>query len=925
LPRAQRSERPERPERPDDAASHLTHFRLPERTTAAVGREQLLTTKLFPPNAAADIVLRPRLAEQLAGGDGCRLTLISAPAGYGKTTLLSAWAAASGLPVAWVSLDEDDNDPTRFWAYVIAALLGVRAANDKAPAIADLADVPPAPSESAITAIINAFADAPQPVALVLDDYHVIESAAVHRALTFFLEHLPAQLRLVVASRVDPPLPLARLRARGQLVELRAGDLRFTAAESAAFLNANRGLNLPLSDIAILEDRTDGWIAGLRLAAQALARHDDSAGFIAAFGGSHRSVVDYFGDEALASLPSAMLDFLLRTSILERMNAELCDALTGSGAAREALEWLERANLFVVALDDERRWYRYHPLFADVLRAKLRQTRAADERELHGRAAAWFNAHGFAREALNHAFAARDTRRAIALLKREASPLLLRGEFATVLAWLDQLPGPQVRCDSVLCRIRCWALIYTGRIREAEPWLQFAALGCWITTPAAVRAEILSLRASAARFAGQGREAVQLSHEALELIPEWNQSMLGITQINLAAAYGMLDDLDAADRALDAADLHAYASADPCLTVIASAHRAFIQHHRGYLRAAERLYREALRIATAGAGPPFPAASYAYLGLGEIAYERHELDLATRRLLDGITLGEGGRFNLSISCYQCLARVKQAQGRSDEADEALAEAQSLAEASGVAHLIASVESRRVQTWLEQGRLREAEHWARTRPDDIPLSTAYRDDGQDITVARVWLAQGRRRQAAALLARLLDVARAAGRVAHSIELLALQAVAQAGLGEQAAALAALRQALELAEPDGYVRSFVEAGPELAPLLTRLLEERRRGLELGGPSSAYLRKLLTAFEPATAPAATPSAPAASPLSARELEVVRCIAAGASNQQIAAELFISVGTVKRHLHNIYAKLDASSRTQAIVRARALGLVED
>jgi LuxR family maltose regulon positive regulatory protein len=451
-------------------------------------------------------------------------------------------------------------------------------------------------------------------------------------------------------------------------------------------------------------------------------------------------------------------------------------------------------------------------------------------------------------------------------------------------------------------------------------------------------AEIISLRASRARLMGQGREGIQLSERALALTPHGNQQLRGITQINLAASYGLLDDLGAAERALDAADAHAHAIADPCVALIALTHRAFVQNHRGRLHEAERLYREALRCAIADGNPPFPAAAYAYLGLGELAHQRNELEAAQRHLMDSITLGEGGRFNISIAAYMCLARVKQAQGDDLGADEASAQARKLADDAGVTHMVSSVDARRVLSWLQQGKLAEAERWACQRPADIPISTAYLDDAQDITVARVWLATGKARQARALLDQLLAVAERAGRVDRSIELLALLALAHAEMGDEHVAVDQLRQALTFAEPGGYVRAFIEAGPGVAPLVRRVLEQRGGRPSPEAPSETYLRALLAAFartaerqasaqvSGATTPNTARTAYVGSNelLSARELEVLRCSAAGASNQQIATELYVTVGTIKRHLHNIFGKLDATSRTKAIARARELGLID-
>jgi LuxR family maltose regulon positive regulatory protein len=915
------------------ASAHDNAGRLPHSERAPTAGDPLVRTKLYPPALPSDVMPRARLARQLEEGFGSRLTLVSAPAGYGKTTLISAWTAASGLPVAWLSLDDGDNDPARFWSYVIAALVRLRAARGAPPAIAGLEDLPPAPTEPAITAIINTFAGAPQPVALVLDDYHVIHNEAIHRTVLFLIEHLPAHLRLVIASRSDPPLALARLRARGQLRELRAADLRFTAEEADAFLSAATGLQLRPSDVAGLEARTEGWIAGLRLAAHALLRHADVTGFIADFGGSHRSVVDFLVDEVLTREPPEIQAFLLQTSILERLSAPLCDAVTGRVDSQQALDRLERSNLFVVSLDEERRWSRYHHLFAEVLRERLRQARQHDERLLHARAAAWFHAQGDVPAALSHALAAHDIDRAVFLLTRAASPFLMRGEFATLLGWLDTLPGPRVRCSSRLCRVKAWALVYSGQFEELESWLRYAELGCWIETPDEVRGEIATIRAAAARARGDGQAALRLYQEGLALLSGANHTLQGVTLANLAACYGLHNDLASFERALDAADQHARSADDPCLWLVLAARRAYVQTHRGQLGDAQRVYEAALRLAVADGRAPFPATSFAYLGLGEIACERNALDEATRRLTDSITLGEGGRFNLAIDSWLCLARVKQAQGDEAGADEAITQAQALADACGVEHIVAASVCRRVQLWLAQGRLALAEQWAASLPNEIAVSTAFRDDAQDITVARVWLAAGKHRQASNLLAQLQDVTEATGRVWRAIEALALRAVAEAALNNEQAALALLERALTLAEPGGYVRTFVEAGAGLTPLLEQLLERRQRQHDAAGPSITYLRGVLAAFEqPSAAPGCSKRAVQGSErqaqaplLSARELEVLRCMVSGASNQQIAAELFITVGTIKRHLHNIYSKLDVNNRTRALARARELGLLDD
>ncbi len=903
----------------------------------------LLTTKLYIPRARPSLVSRPRLTAQLAEGLTRPLTLISAPAGFGKTTLLAEWIqgathfpSASHIGMAWLSLDAGDNDPTRFWTYFIAALqtLNPRLGAD---ALALLQSPQPPPLESILTRVLNDLADFQDEFALVLDDYHVIDSQPVHEALAFAIDHLPppSGMRLILASRADPPLPLARFRARGQLVELRAEDLRFTPDEAAEFLNRVMGLGLPAAHIATLGERTEGWIAGLQLAALSMRGRADLTGFIQAFTGSHAYVVDYLADEVLRQQPAEVEQFLLRTAILDRLSGPLCDAVAEQTHSQAMLERLERDNLFLVPLDVDRQWYRYHQLFADVLRSRLRQTQHAEIPNLHRRASSWFQHNGLLEEAVQHALAGADYAHAMQLIEGIFEASLQKGAILNLLRWMNAIPTEHIRTRPRLCLAYAWSLsAWTSagdrsRSWEAiEAWTQAAlqALSPEDSGADTIRAEVLVIRANVASIREDFALTADLSQRALEYLTP-DSSWRNLMTMLLGEAHLMVGDAQFAEAKLSEASAMSRKAGSNDFWMLITTHLADAKVVRGQLRPATTLYQQVVDYA-AKSRQPLRRASMAYSGLANILYEHNRLDEALAYLRTGREIIEqaGGSLRSTIVNAIPLARAQQAQGNTEAALATLTQLEELAHREQVHPLTrAMIAAYYARIHLAQGDLPFVAGWVSAsglskddaRPDAIrPASRAV----EYTTLVRFYLRTGEAEAAPGLLERLIHTATAMGRAGHLVELYMLQAVAYSALRETPRALAALEVALTHAEPEGYIRTFVDEGEPVRVLLKRLaISERLR---------AYVGKLLVAFtdlgEVALAsPSSDLQSQLAEPLTDRELEVLRLVAEGLSDRQMAERMTVVVGTVKRHLNNLYGKLGVHSRTQALARARELGLV--
>ena len=898
-----------------------------------VGTSPLLETKLYIPKWRASLVSRPRLIERLDQGIERKLTLVSGPAGFGKTTLLAEWVAATPVserPAAWVSLDQSDNDPALFWAYFITALQAIQSGVGE-NALSLLQSSQPPPIEGLLTTLINEITTIPHDFVLVLDDYHVIDAQPVHSGITFLLDHLPSQMNLVIATRADPPLPLARLRGRGELTELRASDLRFTPDEMTAFLNNVMDLNLSPEDIATLEARTEGWIAGLQLAALSMEGEQDVSGFIAAFSGSHRYVIDYLAEEVLNRQSHSTRTFLLETSVLDRLAGSLCDAVTGRGDGQATLEMLEDSNLFLVPLDNERRWYRYHQLFGNSLRNRLHLGQPDQVPELHDRASRWCEDNGLIAEAISHALQAKDFERTAYLVEQAARSMVARGEVTTLLAWLEALPGELIRSRPQLCLAHSWVLFVLGKLDEAELCLLDVEAGCEAASSSHERAEleailgeVHAMRAFIAHLREDTPRAIELSHQALERLPGDNLYLRGLITMTLGLVYRLSGDITAANWALSEAETISQKTGHAYTVVISLAGLAQLQVLQGHLGKAAGLYEQARQFVIERMGQrglQLPIASVFYIGLGELLRERNELEAATRHLLGGIELGKQLGLPMFLADgYVSLARVRQAQGDADGASDMLRQAEELARRSKTARLTAPVAACQVWLWLSSGsrNLAAATRWTQEYSMDDELS--YRREVEHIGVARALIALGQSEEAVGWLARLREAAEAGGRTGSVIEILSLQALAYQSQGDRTQAMAALERALTMAEPEGYVRTFVDEGKAMRDLL--------RHAAAGGIASSYTARLLSAFDEPAQPVSTtsgrPGAPdLAESLTEREAEILRLISVGMTNQEIASQLVISVATVKRHITNIYGKLGVSHRTQATARANELNLL--
>jgi LuxR family maltose regulon positive regulatory protein len=956
----------------------------------------ILATKLYMPRPRPRVVQRGRLIERLQAGvqRASSVILLSAPAGFGKTTLLSDWLSETmndergtmneeggtmndergtmtaepdlhrssfiihrssflihRSRVAWLSLDKDDRDLPRFLAYVIAALQTIAPAVGEST-LAGMQSSQPSPTDVLLTALLNDIA-ALGDAALVLDDYHAIDCPPIDEALAFLVDHLPPQFRLVIATREDPPLPLARLRAQGRLTELRAAELRFMPDEAAAFLNQVMDLHLSAADIAALEARTEGWIAGLQLAALSMQGRADSAAFVQAFTGSHRFVLDYLMEEVLQRQPEPVRLFLLQTSILDRLCGPLCDAVTGHAGGRSLLETLERGNLFLVPLDEERQWVRYHHLFADVLHARLIDEQANGMSELHRRASAWFEQNDLPAEAIQHALLARDFKRSAALLERVWLPMDVSYQSAAWLRWAQQLPDQVIRVHPVLCLGYAWALLNDGkleageaRLRDAERWIDptpEAAAQMVVVDEATYRAlpaAIACARAYRASALGDIPGAIGHARQALALAAE--DDVVRRTQATslLGLAEYASGDLPVAERSLLAFQATAQQGGD-----MVSAHGitfilADIWLALGRLRQAVSAYRQALRQAEKQMPLPI-GASDLYRGLSELLCQQGDLSAAAEYLTIAQKAGEQAQLTgwpHRLAATQ--AYLKEAQGDLDGALVSLDEVEQLSIREPLPD-VRPIAARRARVWIRQGRWREAERWVREQglsPDD---ALSYGREFEHLTLARVLIAGYRSdgdeaslRAALRLLERLRQAAEAGGRSGSALEALVLQALALRALGDGSAAAAMLARALAQAEPEGYVRLFVDEGEEMQLLLAEGRGQIGRQKQGGYRKLIeYVDKLLAASLPVGFPQSenlnqkskidNRKSARVEPLSERELDVLKLLGTELSGPEIADRLSVSLNTLRTHTKNIYGKLGVNSRRAAIRRAEELGLL--
>jgi LuxR family maltose regulon positive regulatory protein len=912
----------------------------------------LLQTKLSTPTVRAELVPRPRLLTRLNEGLTGKLTLISAPAGFGKTTLLACWVQSCRLPAVWLSLDESDNEPVRFISYLVASLENaVDQPDTKEPPLAyPSREVPAAVSfnESRLAQIINQLAVQPVRFILVLDDYHAITNPLNHKTITYLINNLPPQMHLVIASRADPPLALARLRGQGQLNELRSVDLRFTEEEASSFIQKELRRDLTPEDQSSLTNKTEGWVAGLQMAALALRsptldQPEKLSAYIRDFTGSNRFILDYLVEEILDRQPAAIQDFLLQTSILERMSAPLCDEVVETlkrsnvptfNRSNEILEYLDRSNLFIIPLDDRREWFRYHRLFSDLLRRRLQHARPALVPDLHARAGHWFEQNGYLEEAVEHALLAEDLPHAADLVENSAETMMMHSQLTTLRNWLERLPDEQIAARPTLCVYHAWALFLNNLSFEMVE----ARLALIDAKAEPLASKAAPLKAFIAAFKGSMRQASGFARQALEQLPEEDHFLRGMSYLVLATSELSEGNSQAGYQALDQAAQLSSQTGNILVSVMVLASLADNYRKQGQLRKTEMLYRQALDLAVDAQGNRLPIAGRTLLGLGDLMYEWNRLEEAEYYLKEGVELiREWGTLPLYTGFIN-LARVKHAQGDFSGAMETLELAQQQAVQTESTQLDDWVVAlAQALFWISERKFEWVEQWVENRGllkeidvgslgESETYAYAHMRKYELIVLARLRLAQGRIDEVLGLLDAILPQVESIERQGLVIEILAIKALVLHKQGRRQAAYALLGNALSMAEPEGYVRLFLDFGEAMRDLLSAAVRD--------GPQTGYASRLLASFEQAKAaregrraerlshraPFETESAES---LSERELEVLFLLRSRLIVAEIAAELCIAESTVRSHIKSIYSKLSVHRRIDAVQRAEELGML--
>jgi LuxR family maltose regulon positive regulatory protein len=867
--------------------------------------QSLISTKFVIPAWRPVLVARQRLVERLNAGTQGKLSLVSAPAGFGKTTLVVAWLRSVNQAVSWLSLDEADNDPARFLTYFLAALQVIDPSVGK-DTVALLQEPQPPPPDLLATTLLNELTAISRPFILAIDDFHTIQTLSIQQLLNFIVDHQPGQMHLVLMTREDPPLPLARLRARGEMTEIRQDDLRFTLQECAEFLETVMGLKLSKSDLSALERRTEGWVTGLQLAAISMQGRDDLPRFVQEFTGSNRYVLDYLVQEVFEGLSGEIQDFLLETSILERLCGSLCDAVTERSGSQVTLEILEQANLFITPLDQSRTWYRYHRLFRDLLRNRLELQGDLVLKSLHQRASVWHETHDQLPEAIQHALSGKDWDKALKLIHNANLPFMNRGEIFTLMSWYGKLPEDLILGDREACADYAWPLMLSGQFEQAGSYLTHAE-GNTSNEPA-LMGKIYTAQAYLARAQGDNRRMVALSQLARSFLPEDDQHSRSLVSMILGIAYWHSGKMEAAEQALVETIAAGEATGNLYAVSTAQVFQGMVMAVRGKLREASNCFGSILQQG----GIPAFVRGLAYLYLSVIHYEWDELENSGNYLLKVIDIGERIRNDeLLIFSWMVMARIHMASGNLPAAVEVLENAHKKVNSGNPpAHALPRMAAAQVQLAIVMDDLDSAARWSEHLVEDCDCPTFYRFT--NTTRALLLLAQNNPEAAAQHLAGCFEQASREGWVYGMIAIRVLQALAAP---TPEAAYVYLTDGLELGFPEGFIRTFIDLGKELEPLLQTA---KRRGVV-----PEYTGKILAAMAEKAKPSVLGQLALVEPLSQRELEVLHLMAAGSTNRQIAEKLVISTGTAKVHVHNVCGKLGCRNRTEAATRAHELGLV--
>lgn len=898
----------------------------------------LLTTKFNLPSNSVDFVPRPRLTRLLDSAllPGKCLALVCAPAGYGKTSLVSDWlnkVMHGSQPVcfAWLTLDRGDDDLARLISYLAGALQHVKPELGEGLLTA-IQSFRPVSIQTLATLLINDLVKIPDRFILILDDYHWISSSSIHTFLEFLIEHQPKGMSLIIITRADPPIRLARLRARGQLVEIRQADLSFNLEETTEYLGKRMNLDLTSEQLNLLEKRTEGWVAALQLAGLSIRTLSDPDGFINNFSGRHEYIADYLAEEVLSTLPEIIESFLLQTSILERLSPSLCDAVTSQNRSRELLAKLRESNLFIIPLDYQQDWYRYHTLLSDLLRKRLYETHPDLADDLHLRASSWYSDQGFPHYAIDHALLGKDYNHAIELIVEVGEKILQHGEAVTLLRWLDILPEGSKVAQPLMFVYEGLASLMCGKSPfGALEGFQGAIHSGSVNT---IRAEWDTLQATMAVMKGESEAAIRFSESALEQLPEERAFLRCLAADNLGMAYTLVGDIDAARVAFKKMVEISQVTGNAMMTLMGLSNLAGILYQQGKLRDSAAAYQRVLALADERFGASSPTTGKALLGLGEIHREWNDLDRALQYFSDALRmLEEFVEIGLPVA-YLSIAMVKSVQGKWEAAYANLEKAQQYAHRSTTTPLDDQlVELLRVRFWIREGRLKLAQEWAQGKTpldqrknlnealSDGSLRISELQLAQQLTLARLYLAKKQPDRAIAVLNLLMPVTSRKGAMRRVIEIQTLRSLAFSVMGKIETALDALKEALSIAEPESYQRTFLDEGDEMAQLLYRLLES--------GFAPNYVGGLLVAFPGWDLSSDSSRQPMdltgeyVEALSRRELEVLALIAEGLSNREIAQRLHISLSTVKGHTSQIFGKLAVNSRTHAVAKARTLNLL--